>query len=225
MTTELSKCCVNLTFHGIGEQTRRLEQGEKDVWVSTEQFCSILDAVAGRSDVRISFDDGNASDVHLALPALRRRALTATFFVLAGRLDTPGFLDEDDVRTLAAAGMTIGCHGMHHRSWRKLGKEELREELLVSKRRLEEIVSHPVTQAACPFGAYDRRALRSLHHYGYERVFTSDRGTAQSNHRVQVRNSVHRGDGPNLLGQIPSLDGPLRRALSHRVKLAVKRWR
>jgi hypothetical protein len=35
--------------------------------VSVAQFEQVLDAVAERSDVRISFDDGNASDVEVAL--------------------------------------------------------------------------------------------------------------------------------------------------------------
>ena len=56
----------------------------------------------------------------IALPALRERGLTATFFVVAGRLGEPGFLDERGVRALADAGMAIGCHGMRHRPWRGL---------------------------------------------------------------------------------------------------------
>jgi hypothetical protein len=41
------------------------------VWVSRERLDAVLDSVAGRDDVRITFDDGNASDVVHALPALR----------------------------------------------------------------------------------------------------------------------------------------------------------
>ena len=51
------------------------------------------------------------SDFVYGLPALLDRGLTATFFVVAGRLGEPGFLSENDVRTLVSAGMTIGCHG------------------------------------------------------------------------------------------------------------------
>src|SRR5262245_37351617 len=47
---------INLTFHGIGEPRRSLEPGESDFWVGHEQFVSLLDAVADRRDVRITFD-------------------------------------------------------------------------------------------------------------------------------------------------------------------------
>src|SRR4051794_35750584 len=125
---------INLTFHGIGDPRRELEPGEASAWVSHEQFTALLDSVKGRHHVRITFDDGNASDVEHGLPALQERDLKATFFVVAGRLGTPHFLDRADVTELAAAGMTIGCHGMRHRPWRGLDHATLREELVDAKR-------------------------------------------------------------------------------------------
>src|SRR3954470_16504855 len=53
---------VNINVHGIGTAVRPLDPGEDDVWVSVEQFEQVLDAVVGRDDVRITFDDGNTSD-------------------------------------------------------------------------------------------------------------------------------------------------------------------
>jgi peptidoglycan/xylan/chitin deacetylase (PgdA/CDA1 family) len=208
---------INLTFHGIGAPERRLEPDEDRVWLTPGQFRSVLDSVTGRPDVRITFDDGNASDVEHALPELERRGLKATFFVVAGRLGAPAFLDEDGVRTLAAAGMGIGCHGMRHRPWRRLDDGALREELVDAKLMLEAVVGRPVTEAACPFGSYDRRVLRELRGSGYRRVYTSDRGTARPDDWVQARTSVGPDDGAELLEQAASL--------RRRAKLAVKRWR
>ena len=182
---------LNLTFHGIGTPARELEPGEADVWVSREQFEAVLDRAAVLGGVRITFDDGNASDLELALPALRRRSLTATFFVVAGRLGEPEFLDGDDVRELRDAGMTIGCHGMHHRPWRTLDDAELERELVDARGMLEEVVDVPVTQAACPFGSYNRRVLRALRRSGYAEVHTSDRGLARPADWMQARNTVH----------------------------------
>src|SRR3954469_3754732 len=216
---------INLTFHGIGEPGRRLDPGESDVWVTREQFLAHLDSVAGRDDVRITFDDGNASDVEHALPALRERGLTATFFVVAGRLGEPRFLDAAGVRQLAAAGMEIGCHGMCHRPWRGLEAGDLREELVDAKAILEDVVGQPVTTAACPFGSYDRRVLRTLRGSGYMHVFTSDKGTAHAGRFLQARNSIGPRDGAGLLERIAAIESRSHRALARRAKLAVKRWR
>jgi peptidoglycan/xylan/chitin deacetylase (PgdA/CDA1 family) len=114
---------------------------------------------------------------------------------------------------------------MRHRQWRGLDESALTEELVDAKAMLERIVERPVTEAACPFGAYDRRVLRKLRSSGYRRVYTSDRGTARSRDFVQARNSIGPEDAPDLLGRIVALDSSPRRALPRRAKQVVKRWR
>jgi peptidoglycan/xylan/chitin deacetylase (PgdA/CDA1 family) len=211
---------INLTFHGVGVPDRHLDPGEEGVWIGRDQLLSLLDRAASRDDVVLTFDDGNASDLLEGLPALRERGLTAKFFVVAGRLGARGYLDADGVRELAAAGMEIGCHGMHHRAWRGLRKPALQEELVDARLMLEGILGRPVTGAACPFGSYDRRVLHALRRAGYLRVYTSDRGAAPPDAWLQPRNTVGPRDDEHLLELVPVGDGFKRRA-----KLAVKRWR
>lgn len=216
---------LTLTFHGVGEPPRALDRGEADVWVSKKRFAALLDAAAERKDVRITFDDGNISDLENALPALRARGLRATFFIVAGRIGTPGFVDASSVRQLAAAGMEIGSHGMRHRPWRHLDARARDEELVRAKAVLEEVVERPVTEAACPFGSYDRHVIAGLRTAGYLRVYTSDRGTTRPDDFLQARNSVASRDEPDILGRIAALDRRPDKALRRRATLAVKRWR
>jgi peptidoglycan/xylan/chitin deacetylase (PgdA/CDA1 family) len=181
---------VNLCFHGIGEPDRTLEDGEAPYWISTELFHGVLDLVAGRDDVRLSFDDGNASDIEIGLPALVDRGLHATFFVLAGRLGSRGSLGEADVRRLASSGMAIGTHGMDHVPWRGLDDIAADRELVQARDRLAAVVGRPVEEAALPLGRYDRGLLRRLRRLGYTRVHTSDRAHARAHAWVQPRFSV-----------------------------------
>jgi len=88
---------INLCFHGIGAPERELEADEDQFWVEPERFEALLDAAGELEDVCLTFDDGNRSDLSLALPLLRERGLTALFFVVAGRLGEPGSLSADDV--------------------------------------------------------------------------------------------------------------------------------
>lgn len=221
MTTRVT----NLTFHGVGDRPRTLAHGEADVWITRERLEAVLDAAAGRGDVRLTFDDGNASDLAHGLPALRARGLTATFFVVAGRLGEPGFLGSEDVVALADAGMGIGCHGMCHRPWRRLSRAELEEELVTSRRTLEAIVGRPVSDAACPFGAYDRRVLGALRRAGYRRVYTSDPGPARDGDWLQGRNSVRDGREGELVQRLLETRWPRRSAAATHARRAVKRWR
>jgi peptidoglycan/xylan/chitin deacetylase (PgdA/CDA1 family) len=180
-----------LTFHGLGEPDADITPGERRVWVPVEWFEAVLDARPPAA-VKIAFDDGNASDVVHALPALVERGMHARFFPLAGRIGEPGYLDAEDIRNLREAGMAIGSQGVNHRPWRTLGEDELEYELVESRRCLSEIVGEEIVEAACPFGSYDRRVLRALAQAGYERVFNSDGSTCAEGSWLSPRTTVHR---------------------------------
>lgn len=216
---------VNVCFHGIGTPARRLEPGESPYWVDRDTFLAVLDAVATDPRVRISFDDGNASDIEVGLPALLERGLSATFFVLAGRLDRPGSLGTHDVQALAAAGMTIGTHGMDHRPWRGLDPATRHRELEEARRVLAGVVRAPVTEVALPLGRYDRELLGHLRQLGYSAVHTSDRHPAREGAWLQPRFSVRAGDtAASVRSEMLGRQSPGRRAKRALVG-TVKRWR
>jgi peptidoglycan/xylan/chitin deacetylase (PgdA/CDA1 family) len=190
---------LNVCFHGIGLPQRELEPGEEAYWLDADRCLKILDEVATWPSVHISFDDANISDVQFALPALVERGLSAQFFLLAGRLGRQGSLDPDDVRELVCRGMTIGTHGMSHRSWRRLNPAARETELIEARQRIEDVAGVPVSDAACPLGRYDRRLLADLRRLGYRRVYTSDRQAARLDSWLQPRFSVRREDTPESL--------------------------
>jgi peptidoglycan/xylan/chitin deacetylase (PgdA/CDA1 family) len=190
---------LNICFHGIGPPQRDLEEGENQYWVDTDRYLRLMDEIATWPSVRISFDDANVSDARIGLPALVERGLRAQFFLLAGRLGAPGSLSTDDVRELMRAGMAVGTHGMWHRPWPGMDPATRAEELIEARLRLEEVVSSAVTDAACPFGRYDRQLLGHLRRLGYQRVYTSDRRQARLGNWLQPRFSVRRDDSPESL--------------------------
>ena len=190
---------LNVCFHGIGTPRRELEPGEDAYWIGTDRFLRILDEIATWPSARISFDDGNASDSEIGLPALIERGLTAQFFPLAGRLGTPGSLAAQDVREIADRGMAIGTHGMSHQSWRGMDPATREAELVEARQRIEEAAGSAVTAAACPLGCYDRRLLSDLRRLGYIRVYTSDRRAARQDDWLQARFSAQCDDTPESL--------------------------
>jgi peptidoglycan/xylan/chitin deacetylase (PgdA/CDA1 family) len=225
LATSSSRVVINLTVHGVGSPVRQLDPGEDRTWVTVEQLDLVLDAVVGRSDVRITFDDGNASDVEVALPRLRERGLRAEFFVLAGLLGEPGRLDRDGVRELLDAGMTIGSHGWAHRDWRRITDEEAGQELVDAHRVLGELTGHEVSRVAIPFGSYDRHVLRRLRAAKVARVFTSDGGAARPDAWLQARTSLrHDLDAAWVARVLDGNPSPVQRARGLAAR-TVKRWR
>jgi peptidoglycan/xylan/chitin deacetylase (PgdA/CDA1 family) len=216
---------VNVCFHGIGTPDRELEPGEDRYWVPTDLYHRVLDEVATwPTPVRISFDDGNASDAEIGLPGLVERNLTGDFFVLADRLDRTGSLSLKQVGQLRAAGMTVGSHGMLHRSWRGLDEQGRVAEFVTARDRIADVTGVPVDSAACPLGEYDRQVLSGLREAGYRRVFTSDRRVAAAGDWLQPRYSVRHTDTPESLRT-----EVFHSAAGHRLRNSavglVKRWR
>jgi peptidoglycan/xylan/chitin deacetylase (PgdA/CDA1 family) len=214
---------VNLTFHGIGKPPPgRME--EESVWVSEPQFRQLLVPLAREPRVRITFDDGNASDVEVALPCLAEHGLSATFFIVVDRIGTQGFLSGDDVRRLVDAGMRIGVHGLSHRSWRGQPPDLLRRELTQAKDELESIAGVEIPTAACPFGAYDRHVLRTVRAIGFQHVFTSDRGWTRGDAWLQPRESISPATTTADVARI--LKSPrLPATVVGSARSAAKRWR
>lgn len=185
---------THLCFHGIGRCAVEREPGEADFWISQSLFLRVLDDVAERRDVQLSFDDGNASDVEVALPALVDRGLTASFFVLAGRLEDHASLGPADLVRLREAGMAIGSHGWAHVPWRGLSERDVGREFVDARAAIEDASGTTVTTAAMPLGRYDRRSLRQLRQARYRTVYSSDRFPARPDSWLQARYSLTAAD-------------------------------
>jgi peptidoglycan/xylan/chitin deacetylase (PgdA/CDA1 family) len=216
---------LNLTFHGVGEPPARNEYKNSGIWLSKTTFEIVLDVIKGRKDIKITFDDGNKSDVETALPLLLERGIKAAFFVCPGYFNRPNYLTGQDVRILSQSGMIIGSHGMRHYNWRDLKDDELMEDLRVSKEFLERETVRPVTYAACPEGSYDRRVLHFLRRTGYERVYTSDTGYSMSDARLQSRTTIRSDINPETLNQIISRHRWGSTEFIRKIKIFIKQWR
>jgi len=212
---------VNLCFHGIGAPERDLEPDEDRYWVTEEQFGELLEAAGREPRMRLTFDDGNASDAEIALPALRRAGLTASFFVVADRIGKRGSLTAGQLRELSQAGMTIGNHGLRHRSWRSLDERALEEELGEARATIAEASGRAVDEASCPFGEYDRRVLAALRERGFRRVYTVDEAPAPPDAWLQARYTIRSTDTPASLERLLGARNDLVASL----RTAVKRWR
>lgn len=182
-----------LNFHGLGKPGRALEPGEDRFWIARDAYRRILDAVAARGsgpEIAITFDDGNLSDLEIGAPELEARGLTATFFVLAGRLDTAGSLASADLRALIARGHRIGLHGHDHVDWRGLDAAGRVREYDTARAMLAVAARAPIDQAAIPFGRYDRGVLDALRVRSFEAVHTSDRGLVRGAPWLRPRSCV-----------------------------------
>jgi peptidoglycan/xylan/chitin deacetylase (PgdA/CDA1 family) len=212
-------------FHGIGTPTQEREPGEAAYWVTSDQFRALLDWLAEVPNVAISFDDGNRSDVDVALPALSERGLVASFFPVVGRLGDPWSLSPRGVEELMAAGMDVGSHGLNHLPWPGLRGHVAHFEIVQPRHVLEDLLGRRVDRAAAPLGRYDRRTLALLRSSGCAEVNVSDQRPTRPGSWVQPRFSVRADDTvASLRARMLASLAPARRMRNSMVS-AVKRCR
>jgi peptidoglycan/xylan/chitin deacetylase (PgdA/CDA1 family) len=218
---------TTICFHGIGEPSRPLEDGEERFWITPERFLEMMLVIRDHPDyVELTFDDANISDATIALPLLERLGMSAEFFLIAGRIDTPGSLTSEQVRALSHAGMPVGSHGMTHRRWRDVTVPELDFELGRSADILGAITETAIRHASCPGGSYDRRVLSSVKKHGYERVYTVDEGTSKSSSWIRTRYSVIQDDtAESITTLLNRPDESLRSSVIRAGKKTLKRLR
>jgi hypothetical protein len=167
MKSKTAACCV-LTFHRIVDECKRSHD------ISWPSFCRVLDAIevdvatelrlrpnSGRWVV-LTFDDGTVDHAEVGR-ALAERHLPGIFFVPAGMVGSRGFLMEDQLRELSAAGHVIGSHGFHNVRFESLTEAELSQEVRGSKARLQDILGVPVTYLAPPGGSKHPSLVKELH--------------------------------------------------------------
>jgi peptidoglycan/xylan/chitin deacetylase (PgdA/CDA1 family) len=185
---------IILNFHGIGEPPSHVPDEERPYWISIKYFSDVVrlarDCELEHRKVFITFDDGNKSDVTIALPLLNEFGRRASFFVLSERIGKPGFVDASDLVHLYKAGMTIGSHGKAHVDWTSLGKLELLSQVTDSLHTLSDLIGKSVKSVAVPFGKYDRRVLRDLRLLDIDTVYTSDGGSTAPHAWVKPRTTM-----------------------------------
>jgi peptidoglycan/xylan/chitin deacetylase (PgdA/CDA1 family) len=125
--------------------------------------------------IQVTFDDGEKSQFHNALPLLTQYGFKATYFVTPGLIGTAAkFFGWNDLRTLQAAGHSIQSHGWSHKFLTFCSEAELAHELRASKQSLEDNLASAVEEISVPGGRWDRRVLHGCAAAGYRRVYVSD---------------------------------------------------
>jgi peptidoglycan/xylan/chitin deacetylase (PgdA/CDA1 family) len=144
----------------------------------SEQLALLCETTRHRHcPVAITFDDGHVSNFAMAAPILEAFSLKANFFITTDWISTrPECMDWNDIRSLSRAGHTIGSHSASHPLLPRCTPAELVEELVSSRKRLEDHIRRPVTTISMPGGGWNESVLRACASAGYEVVYTSQPG-------------------------------------------------
>jgi peptidoglycan/xylan/chitin deacetylase (PgdA/CDA1 family) len=129
--------------------------------------------------VVLTFDDGFADFATRALPVLQRHGMTGTLYLATAymgetsswlRADGEGdrpMLHWEQVRSAQAAGVECGAHSHTHVELDTVSQQRAEQEVVHSKRTLEQQLDRPVTTFAYPFGYHNATSRRAVRAAGY----------------------------------------------------------
>jgi peptidoglycan/xylan/chitin deacetylase (PgdA/CDA1 family) len=143
-----------------------------------------------RRAVVITFDDGFRDCVRFALPLLERHRFPAMFYLVAGLVgrtsrwmasnDGPGLplADWTAARALVEAGMQCGSHSVSHPALATCSASQAVEELVESRRMLEDRLGQEVLHFAYPYGSVTPGVRSLAAEAGYRSACTGEKRLA-----------------------------------------------
>ena len=139
-------------------------------FITTAELGRVLEGKASfpEKPVILTFDDGYEDFYTDVFPILKKYRAKSTAYIVSGRLDKSNYLSAKQLIEIARSDLVeIGAHTINHSSLIGDTLENVRKEVIGSKKQLEKITNTIVVSFAYPYGAFDDHTLRIVKESGF----------------------------------------------------------
>jgi len=144
----------------------------------------------------ITIDDGRADGYTNAFPILQKLGFVATYYVITGRIERDKYLSVAQLQEMAAAGMEIANHTVHHIDVSKKKAAYITNEVQEAQDQLTAWLGATPITFAYPFGEHPKLLEQAVANAHLQLAFTTvvgkvhSRKTALLSPRIRVHPST-----------------------------------
>jgi len=121
--------------------------------------------------IAVTFDDGYKDTLHVVAPIMHKYRIPFTVFVISDfvKHKVKDYLNEKELFELSQLpNVTIGSHGSTHTPLTELSEPNLIEELVSSKKYLEDVTSRNINTISYPHGSINKKVRSEAINAGYK---------------------------------------------------------
>lgn len=128
----------------------------------------------------LTFDDGYVDFYLNAYPILAGSGMKGVVFIPTGLIGGRAYMNWSQVEEIARSPLvTVAAHSIHHYALPKVAFDTMVNEIVESKKILEQHVGYPVNWMAYPYGSFDERVVAAVRKAGYIGAATTLPGVYQ----------------------------------------------
>jgi len=210
-----------LTYHYIGNNPNPADKARDNLSVAPDKFEEQLGYISKNGyntitfdtlyaalngttslpakSVILTFDDGYMDFYYNAYQALKRFNLHATVFIPTALMGGSYYLTWDQIREMNSSGLiSFQSHSVNHLNLTALSDEQLKFQLIESKKVLEAQLGKAVNTFAYPYGASDQRVWNAVKKAGYVGAVGTWYGIIESEGTILDMPRVKIGGGENI---------------------------
>jgi len=140
-----------------------------------------------KNPIVLTFDDGYKSFYQNAYPLLKKYKMKATEFVITQVETAPAYLSWDEIIEMDKSGLIeFGAHTRHHPNLPDLTENSAIDEIVGSKKDIEEHINKPVKWFAYPYGGYNNSIIDKVQKSGFVGAVSTIYGAGQSKDKLYL---------------------------------------
>lgn len=181
---------IVLCYHSVRpEQAIRFERQMRYIAGLSSSLDDCVNHINPQHAVSVTFDDAFEGLLDTAVPITKHLGIPISIFAVSGNFGCPpmwamdGYRADSAERLMSAEQLValskephclIGSHTVTHRRLAELGDDEIYNELLVSRKDIEQLLGRDVGYLALPHGSCNATVIKTATKLGYKKILTLD---------------------------------------------------